>query len=54
MKRVKEDQNERSLLQVLSKTISFPRGDQQGYDFTLKYHFVQLEYFTRSPVNMLL
>ena len=37
MTRVKEDQKEKSLLQVLLKMISFPRGDQQGYDFTLKY-----------------
>ncbi|XP_020632376.1 uncharacterized protein LOC110069223 [Orbicella faveolata] len=30
MKRVKEDQKERSLLQVLLKMISFPREDQRG------------------------
>ena len=34
MKRVKEDQKERSLLQVLSKMISFPRGDLRGYNYT--------------------
>ena len=37
MKRVKEDQKERSLLQVLLKMISFPRGDLQEYDLILKY-----------------